>query len=51
MAKKFMKKLKEEVGEKGRKLSVTENGKERGRWLLRVASWMTSCVNAARKEE
>ena len=52
MAKKVMKKLKEEVVTKGLKLSVTENGKEgKSKMIALCGSWKTSCVNAARKKE
>ena len=45
-----MKKLKEEVENKGLILSVTENGKE-GQRSRTAACWRTSCVNVARKKE
>ena len=50
MVSKVVKKLQEEVEKKGLKMSVTENGKERARSFLRVATWRRRCVNAARKE-
>ena len=48
MAKKVMKKLKEEVEKKGFELSVTENGKE-GKSKMIASFWRTRCVNAARR--
>ena len=52
MAKKVMKKLEEEeVEKKSFTLSVTENSKERARWLRRVVPWRTSCVTSVEKKE
>ena len=47
MAKKVMKKLREEVERKGLELSVTEDGKEAKSKMIAscVASWRMSCVN------
>ena len=52
IAKKVMKKLKEEVEKQGLELSVTENGKDgKSKMIASVVSWKMSCVNTARKEE
>ena len=52
MAKKVMKKLKEEVEEKGFKLPVhgTWEGRKEQDDCVLWASWRTSCVNAVRKK-
>ena len=51
MAKKVMKKLKEEVERKGLKLAVTANGKEgKARSERHVVSWRMSCVKTAGKK-
>ena len=52
MAKKVMKKLKRRSEEKMPKTVGHRKmeRKDRVRWLLRVFSWRTVCVNAAKKE-
>ena len=53
MAEKFFQKLKQEVEEKGLKLSITENGKEcvRAKWSRRVNIWKKSSGSEVKKEE
>ena len=52
MAKKVMKKLKQEVEKKRLKLSVTENGKEGKSKMIASCgfSWRMSCVNSVEKK-
>ena len=50
MAKKEMKKLKEEVEEKGLKLSVTENGKEGKSMMIGSCGYLEDELRQCRKE-
>ena len=52
MAKKVMKKLKEEVEKKSLKMSVTENGKEGKSTMIASCSFLEmSCLNLVKKKE